>query len=181
MLLSLPLSAGAAILDFEGLSVGTFLANEFQNSGIVFTQNAKVHDLGVNHATSGVLGLFDGGATIEARFMLPGNRSATTDHVSIKGDLIPIAGVVYLRAYDLFDNLVDEDVQPDIPAPASLMVSGRGIHRISFFSESRTVAFDDLSFNTPVPVSAVPEPASVVTLLSGAAGLLLTNRLRRHR
>lgn len=177
-LLAIPAAIPAAVLDFEGFTVGTFLADEYQASaGIVFEENARIHFLGGGHATSGIHGLFNAGSIISARFMLPGNIPAVTDSVSIKGDRIPIPGNVTLQAYDINGNLVDDDVRPDV-GPTVLSAAGSGIHRIVFFAETRTVAFDDLSFNTPVaaPAQTVPEPATAMLLLCGVAGLIALRR-----
>ena len=172
----LPAMCSASLLNFEGLPVNTLLTTEFQaTDSIVFEQNARVYSLGANHATSGTLGLFNGGGTISAIFMLPGDIPGVTDSVSIKGDLIPISGNVTLQAFDIDNNLIDSDVKPDSPAPATLSVSAPGIHRIAFFSQSNTVAFDDLAFNTPVAADVdtmVPEPASLMLLGSAALALI---------
>jgi len=174
----LPAVSPAALLNFEGLTTGTFLTDEFQASdSIVFLENARVHFLGANHATSGLSGLFNGGASIRAEFRLPDGSPAVTNMVSIKGDLIPIAGTVTLEAFDSNGSLVGSDVKPDSPAPASLSLSASGIHSIRFFSQSGTVAFDDLAFNTPVAVDAtIPEPGSLALFLSGFVGLFAFRR-----
>jgi hypothetical protein len=176
----LPVVCPGALLDFEGLTVNTILTTEFQaTDSIVFEENARVYFLGANHATSGTLGLYNGGGIISAMFMLPGNIPGVTDSVSIKGDLIPISGTVTLQAFDIQNNLLDSDVKPDSPAPATLSVSAPGIHRIAFFSQSNTVAFDDLAFNTPVAAdedALVPEPASMLLLGTGAVLLIALRR-----
>jgi hypothetical protein len=177
--LLLPATAAAALLDFEGLTVNTVLSTEFQHSdSVVFLQSARVHLLGANHATSGSLGLFDAGAAISAEFRLPDGTPGVTDEVSVKGDLVPIAGNVFLEAYDFAGTLIDTDIEPDSPAPAMLSLSLPGIHRIVFYSQSGTVAFDDLAFNTPVPLAAVPEPAPALLVFSAGLGLLAL-KLRR--
>jgi hypothetical protein len=78
---------------------------------------------------------------------------------------------VTLQAFDINGNLIGSDVEPDSPAPATLSFSGAGIHRIAFFSQSGSVAFDDLEFNTPVAadMNGVPEPSSIVLVACGAA------------
>lgn len=182
----IPALCPAAVLDFEGFAVNTFLTTEYQASaGIVFLENARIHHLGTNHATSGILGLYNSGATISAKFTLPGDVDAVTDSVLIKGDLIPIGGNVTLQAYDINGNLIGTDVKPDSPAPATLSITTPGIHRIAFFAQSGTVAFDDLTFTSPVaagdPTTGVPEPTSAMLLLSGAVGMFASRRFLRSR
>jgi hypothetical protein len=182
--LLLPLLSQAAVLNFEGFTAGTFLSTEYQaSSGIVFTDNARIYFLGTNHATSGDYGIFNSGTSIAADFILPGDIPAATNSVTVYGDLIPIGGTVTLQAYDINDNLIGSDVELDSPAPATLTVNAPGIHRIVFFSQTGTVAFDDLTFNTPTPIDAeaIPEPASMALLLSGGLLLFTSRRLLAHR
>jgi hypothetical protein len=75
--------------------------------------------------------------------------------VSVRGDLQPIPGSKTLEAYDVNGNLLGSDTQPD-SNPAPLAVSAAGIHRIRMFSQSATVGFDDLRFDTPKPATACP-------------------------
>jgi len=68
--------------------------------------------------------------------------------VSVRGDLFPIAGTKTLEAYNVRGDLIGVDTQPD-SSPNPLMVSAPGIHRVRMFSQSATVGFDDLRFDTP--------------------------------
>ncbi|HEY2882601.1 MAG TPA: hypothetical protein VGJ15_09210 [Pirellulales bacterium] len=185
----------AVTIDFEtvpgvtavGFSAGTGvppsgqLSSQLLSDGVVFgsttAQYVALVDLGSGHATSGVQGI--GGVTptgggnavldyspIFVTFFLPNTATtAATDSVSIKIDQIPIAGNVFLKAFDINGNLVGSDSELDTDQRA-LTVAAAGIHSIEFYSESQTVAFDDLTFGDPLvevhaDAAAAPEAGSI--------------------
>lgn len=93
---------------------------------------------------------------VEAAFFDPtGTIKYVVSTVSIRGDLSFISGTKTLEAYDLQGNLLGSDTQLD-SNPAPLAVSAPGIHRVRMFSQSATVGFDDLRFDTPKPATACP-------------------------
>ena len=90
-----------------------------------------------------------------AFFDSTGATKYVVSEVSVRGDLTPVPGTKTLEAYDLNGNLLGSDTQLD-SNPAPLAVSAAGIHRIRMFSQSATVGFDDLRFDTPKPATACP-------------------------
>jgi hypothetical protein len=77
--------------------------------------------------------------------------------VSITGDLFSIPGTKTIEAFDVEGTLIGTQTHQDSDAQP-LTVSAPGIHRARFFSESATVGFDDLRFDTPVPAGAACAP-----------------------
>ena len=93
---------------------------------------------------------------VEAAFFdSTGATKYVVSEVSVRGDLTPVPGTKTLEAYDLNGNLLGSDTQLD-SNPAPLAVSVAGIHRIRMFSQSATVGFDDLRFDTPRPAASCP-------------------------
>lgn len=91
---------------------------------------------------------------VEAAFFdSTGATKYVVSEVSVRGDLTPVPGTKTLEAYDLNGNLLGSDTQLD-SNPAPLAVSAAGIHRIRMFSQSATVGFDDLRFDTPRPATS---------------------------
>jgi hypothetical protein len=93
---------------------------------------------------------------VEAAFFDPtGSTKYVVSEVSVRGDLTFVPGTKTLEAYDLNGNLLESDTQLD-SSPAPLAVSAAGIHRIRMYSQSATVGFDDLRFDTPRNPSLCP-------------------------
>ncbi|MBY0111495.1 MAG: hypothetical protein K2Y21_01635 [Phycisphaerales bacterium] len=105
---------------------------------------------------------------VQAAFFDPtGSVKYVVSSVSVRGDLQPIPGSKTLEAYDVNGNLLGSDTQPD-SNPAPLAVSAAGIHRIRMFSQSATVGFDDLRFDTPKPATACPGDLNGDTVVDDA-------------
>lgn len=68
--------------------------------------------------------------------------------VTIYGDTFPIAGTKSLTAFNVAGAVLGSVTVPDGPLP--LVFSAPGIHRVEVTGSSATIAFDDLSFDTPV-------------------------------
>jgi hypothetical protein len=121
--------------------------------------------------------------------VVPGTTTpAVTDSISIQGDEIPIPGTVTFTAYDINGNQIDSGTAPDT-AGGTYALSIAGIHEFRIHSSSGTVAYDNLSFDTPAaPPSgngAVPEPATFGLIGFGIATLAVvrsgaTNRSRKR-
>ena len=94
----------------------------------------------------GLLSYFNG---IRIEFFLRSSPTteATTDKVSIRGDLLPGGGWLRMDAFDASGMLVGSDVQIDGP-PATLSVTKPGIHSILLTQQFGNVVFDDLTFNS---------------------------------
>jgi hypothetical protein len=169
--------AAAETVSFEGLrAMDNFLilvptharlSNQLASvSGIVFGSeggagHVAVVQLGVGHATSGTNGI--GGVNaggvlsytpIIAEFVVPSDpaRAAVVDFFSVRCDSNSIAGTVTLEAFDQTGALLRRVNANDRPG-ATFSVTNSGIHSVRFRSDSRTVAFDDLTFSTPTPAN----------------------------
>ncbi|MBX3380019.1 MAG: hypothetical protein KF805_07975 [Phycisphaeraceae bacterium] len=93
---------------------------------------------------------------VEAAFFdASGTLPYVVSTVSIRGDLQPIPGTKTLEAYSLNGALLAFDTQLD-SNPAPLAISAPGIHHIRMYSQSATVGFDDLRFDTPVAPALCP-------------------------
>jgi hypothetical protein len=150
------------------------LTNQFENLGAVFSTfggapYAALIDLGVGHAVSGANGIgavsasgnLDYAADLDIFLVVPGTLTpAVTDSISISGDEIPSFGQVDFSAYDINGNLIASGSATDTGGNA-YSLSVPGIHEFRLHSEHGDVAYDNLTFDTPGPVSDVPEPATV--------------------
>ena len=127
---------------------------------------------------------------ITAAFFNPADPSAraTTDFVRVLGDWVPLgSGTATMNVFDVAGNLLGTvsaaDTGPIGQGP-QLSFSGTGIHRVEFFSNNATVAFDNFEFgNLVLGSSAVPEPGTWAMMLVGfgASGLALRRRPRNLR
>jgi len=125
---------------------------------------------------------------IRIAFFDPSNPTlpATTDSVSIQGDLVGNGGsnFAHLEAYDLDAVLLVADSNFDNVSggPGVMTVSATGIHFVLARSNDGTVAFDNLQFNevvpVPQPVPALTTPALVLLTLGilGAYGIVVSRR-----
>jgi hypothetical protein len=168
------------------------LTNQFESLGAIFntiggSPYAALIDLGVGHATSGANGIgtvssantLDYTLDLDILLVVPGTLTpAVTDTISIRGDEIPSFGNVIYSAYDTMGNLVASGVTQD-QGGSTFTLSAPGIHEFRLHSVNGDVAYDDLTFDTPVapgpngPAGA-PEPATL-----GLSGLALVAGLLR--
>lgn len=131
-------------------------------------------------------GNLDYSAPITAAFFSTANTSvkATTNFVRVLGDHFPLnSGTVTLQAYDVSGNLLGTATAPDsgdFGTGVDLSLTFAGIHSVRFFSDNRTVAFDNFEFGD---LSAVPEPATwaMIILGFGMAGMSMRRRTVRAR
>lgn len=197
---------GATLIDFEaplppGLTPNNFLqgspvvasaelTNQYENLGVLFsTAGGAPYAALINltgQAPSGVNGIGSVNAAgnvdytldIDIFLVVPGTTTAAvTDHISIQGDEEPIPGNVIFSAYDVNGNLVASGVQPDT-AGGLYSLSASGIHEFRLHSTSGTVAYDNLSFDTPAAISSAPEPGTIGFLALGLTSIAGA-RLRR--
>jgi hypothetical protein len=99
---------------------------------------------------------YQNGFPVAAAFFDPtGTVKYVVSAVSVRGDLTPVPGTKTLEAYDVNGNLLGRDIQLD-SNPAPLAVNAPGIHRIRMFSQSATIGFDDLRFDTPRAAASCP-------------------------
>lgn len=196
-------------IDFEGLASMTYFSgNPIPDSAKLSTQLVSTYgvafasadpwvavvNLGLNHATSGINGLggsrdngiltYSNAFPISFEFFDPSNAAtkATTDFVSIRGDLAAGWQVIYLRAYDLFGNQIAETSEID-SGGSTLSISAQGIHSVRFFGTEDIggVAIDDFSFGKLTSVrdeNSVPEPSTLALALPLVAMLWAKRRVR---
>jgi uncharacterized repeat protein (TIGR03803 family) len=113
-------------------------------------------------------GLLSQVTPIGIEFFLPASSStpAVTDFVSLRCDLALLgSGHVSLQAFDGFGVWLASDTQIDDHL-VTLSVSHQGIHSVRIIQSSGTVAFDDLTFGTPLV--AVPAPELTLRQLSSS-------------
>lgn len=109
---------------------------------------------------------------LRAIFVDPtGTSPRVVSEVSVRGDLISIAGTKTLEAYGLNDALLASQTLDD-SNPNPLYVSAPGIHYVRFYSSSATIGFDDLRFTPPaMPCSGDANGDGVVTFADVSAVL----------
>jgi hypothetical protein len=205
-LIGLAALRGSTLIDFEaplpaGLTPNNFfqgspvdpsadLTNQYENLGVLFsTAGGAPYAALINlagQAPSGVNGVGSVNAAgdvdytldIDIFLVVPGTTTpAVTDLISIQGDEIPIPGDVVFSAYDVDGNLIASGTQPDT-AGGTYALSAAGIHEFRLHSTSGTVAYDNLTFDTPALLSSAPEPGTVGFLTLGIASVAGV-RLRR--
>lgn len=130
-------------------------------------------------------GRLDYSAPIVAAFFNPVStgQKATTSFVKVLADRFPLgSGFVTLEAYDIGGGLLGTISAPDtgpLGTGASLSLAFGGIHSVRFFSDNRTVGFDNFEFGDLSVGGAVPEPATWTMLISGFG--LVGCAIRRRR
>lgn len=176
------------------------LTNQYlASSGVSFTSQAGYAAL-VNHGggnpTASVPNIIGGttssggldyNAPITISFFDVANTStkATTDTFKIQGDWFPLgSGQVFATAFGIQGNVLGTTSDMDnkvfgVSGPV-LQFSLSGIHSVVISGNNGTVGFDQLEYGTltPVPVSSVPEPATLMLILSG---LGITGLVARRR
>jgi hypothetical protein len=197
---------GATLIDFEaplpaGLTPNNFisgspvdpssqLTNQYENVGVLFTTvggapYAALINL-TGQAPSGVNGVGSVNAAgdvdytqdLDILLVVPGTTTpAVTDFISIQGDEEPIPGNVVFSAYDVNGILVASGILPDT-AGGLYSLSAPGIHEFRLHSTTGTVAYDNLSFDTPAATSSAPEPGTMGFIALGIASIA-GGRLRR--
>jgi hypothetical protein len=193
-----PLPAGLTVNNFiQGSPVDPTaeITNQYENLGVIFTTASPGAPYAVlinltGQAPSGVNGIgaanssndVDYTQDLDIFLVVPGTLTpAVTDTFSIQGDEIPIPGNVIFTAYDVNGVQIASGTLPDA-AGQTYSLSAPGIHEFRIHSQSGTVAYDNVSFDTPVAppsnVSGVPEPATFGLIALGIAAIAFA-RLRR--
>ena len=204
-LFSASASAGA-VIDFETAAMSNSpgspvpVANQLSNQylaslGVSFTSGAGfaavVCHCGFTQSGQNIvggtnaLGNLDYSQPVTASFFNTANvtQRATTNFAKIWLDFIPLnSGTVTLQAFDGSGTLLGSTSTPDNGAVQFLSLNFAAMHSVKFFSDNRTVGFDDLEFGALTPISSgvVPEPASWALMITGfgLAGAALRNRRR---
>jgi hypothetical protein len=195
-------TASAALITFDDLTgmsnspgaavpAASQLADQNLSLGVRFSSDApfvavvNLTSQGPNHAISNpngiggvsAAGTLSYGSPILMSFLDVGTGTAgVTDLVSIRGDQIAIAGTATLTAFGLDGSILGSTTANDVNGGLTLTLALAGIHRVSLTETSATIAFDNLTFNTPVGV--VAEPGSLLLLGIGLIALLASPRKR---
>jgi len=107
-----------------------------------------------------------------------------TDFVSIRGDMAPLAGAsATMEAFDALGQSLGSVSAFDSTVGLTLSITAQGIHSVlltqdsaSAFSDG-TIGFDNLQFNA---VSAVPEPATYMLLVTGFLVVVTVAKRRKE-
>jgi hypothetical protein len=201
------LEAGQIVLNFDELPGMNYISGNpipqssqlsdhyLSTYGILFSSGnpyVAVVDLGTSQTTSGTNGIggstplgiltYDRNFQVVAEFFNPSDTSklAITDFVSVRGDLVGSGLPITLDAFDINGKLIDSFTTNDTGG-VTLTVSAPDIHSVQFLGtmDQDGVALDDFTFNSVGPLSAVPEPASVVLVGIGAIALAYAGQLRK--
>jgi hypothetical protein len=110
---------------------------------------------------------------IVARFFDPSNsaRPATTDFVSLRGDLSGQGEAVTLNGFDVNNHLIASMTTID-SGGETLTLSKPGMHSVVFLGthDGDGVVVDDFTFNPVTP--AIPEPSHALFIAVGLAALV---------
>ncbi len=187
------LTPNGSFIQGSAVDAAAEVTNQFESLGIILgtvggAPYAVLIDLGLGHAVSGTNGIGPANASgdldytlnLDIFLVVPGTTTpAVTDSISIRGDEISIPGNVIFDAYDLDGNLIASGTAPDTPG-GTYALSAPGIHEFQIHSESGTVAYDDLAFDTPglQDTGTAPEPATYGLIGSGLAAMVFARRRR---
>ena len=80
---------------------------------------------------------------------------ATTDFISIRGDMVAVAGTATMKAYDLSGSLIASQTVPDVSTGLILSINMPGIHSVVLTQSSGSIGLDDLTFHTVVASVAI--------------------------
>jgi hypothetical protein len=170
------LVANSSFIEGTPVDASAQLTNQFESLGAIFSTfggapYAALVDLGVGHAVSGAngIGAVNSAGDLEYKLdidiflVVPGTLTpAVTDSISIQGDEIPSGGLVSFTAYDVNGNLVASGTATDT-AGGTYALTGANIHEFRLHSANGDVAYDNLTFDTPVApkATAAPEPSTL--------------------
>ena len=166
-------TAHAALVDFESLALAEVVTNQFAAQNVEFGNAVTlVAGISLNEIdfppSSGVnvvSGLDDDPLTADLLV-----------DVSHVGFQITTADIAFVRYFDSLDVLLGEVlVAPNLGGHTFVSLDGSGISRVSVGSQATGNAFF-LTIDDFESSGAVPEPATVILLVSGLGPLVLRRR-----
>ena len=182
--------SNATLLNFDDLVGGIFLTDQFKSEGIIF-DGAWVQ-IGLSPSRGSAPNWISGELVtnnglnpnaISGRFVNPTNSSknATTNFFSGLSVFADSDTIVILKVFDLSGILLASTSRID---DGTLSTSVSGIHKFTF-SHINTgfngiddiFGFDNIEFGAVV--ATIPEPAALILLISGIAGMGLMGWKRK--
>lgn len=156
------------------------LSNQYATTlGVSFSSNSNYVAV-VNHGsqTPSVPNIIGGTSAtgtlsylspIRVVFSDPANPSgaATTSFVSVRGDLIPVAGSATMKAFGLDGTQIGSVTANDVAGGLLLSLSMSGIHRIEITQTSGTIGMDNFTFTPVTPCSPVQRYCTAGTTTNG--------------
>ena len=183
-------SAFATTYDFNAVTSNTYNETQFNAlfSGVAFDNSGGDS---FNVSTVSLQPDFSGNAVLNSPYTDLGNRTIATfvtltNFVSVTmGDYDADDDNLYLNAYDNLNNLITSDFFFNPAASSagktlSVLSSSWNIARVEFYgvgANNNSVYWDNFTFNEES--AQVPEPASILLIILGLAGLAGFRRCRK--
>ncbi len=183
-----PLWINAVTINFENLTSGTLVTNQYQSQGVIFSSNyyypvhdgkigdVRIPDYGVyDFGGAGPMSLCYGGvgSILGIKFVLANGTNAITNSVQFRiGDGDSASETFRVSFFDVNNILLSQNTYTtysgSVNGGVTLSFTNPNIHRIEIAGTGSGSggSIDDLIFNT---TQAIPEPGTCLLLLIGLA------------